>query len=422
MELGLNRTVITPGLGVDLSGFADPGRKVDGVYDDIYVTTMVLKQGAKKIAILAMDVLSIDEPLNKELKALIFQKFGLREDEILLNTSHTHSGPHTGKNISPVEGHEDEKYIAFFKQAVVSSVENALGVMEEVEVFFGRTDTEMGINRRKIVDGQCQWGANAEGPIDKSVEVLKFTKGSSTRAIVFNYGCHPSNIGSTHVTADFPGQARKFIEETFDEEVVSVFLQGCGGNIKAKILDENKDFRPGTLDDIRTFGKELGECVLNVCNGPMQKLDGELSTTLSEIRLPLEEIPTIEELERIKREGHPHKIVWAEVVLSNYGRYETELSYPIQKIDIGREFSIIAMNGEVCTEYSLAIKKMMAGRSVMVAGYSNGVVGYIPTEAMFEQGGYEPMDSFIYYLLPSPFRKDVEKILLCALENLAEGA
>ena len=43
-----------------------------------------------------------------------------------------------------------------------------------------------------------------------------------------------------------------------------------------------------------------------------------------------------------------------------------------------------------------------------MAGYSNGVMSYIPTDRVLSEGGYEAVDSMIYYGMPGPFQSGVE--------------
>jgi len=46
---------------------------------------------------------------------------------------------------------------------------------------------------------------------------------------------------------------------------------------------------------------------------------------------------------------------------------------------------------------------------LIVAGYSNDVMSYIPSERMLHEGGYEVVDSMMYYGLPGPYAGDVEE-------------
>jgi neutral ceramidase len=45
---------------------------------------------------------------------------------------------------------------------------------------------------------------------------------------------------------------------------------------------------------------------------------------------------------------------------------------------------------------------------LIVAGYSNDVMCYIPTRQILQEGGYEPVASMVYYDKPGPFAPDVE--------------
>ncbi len=55
-------------------------------------------------------------------------------------------------------------------------------------------------------------------------------------AAVLNYACHPVSLGSTctHITADFPGTARRLLEE--QTGATCLFLQGARGNINPLLM------------------------------------------------------------------------------------------------------------------------------------------------------------------------------------------
>jgi hypothetical protein len=55
---------------------------------------------------------------------------------------------------------------------------------------------------------------------------------------------------------------------------------------------------------------------------------------------------------------------------------------------------------------------------LIVAGYSNDVMCYIPTAAMLKEGGYEPVDSMIYYEKPTPFAPAVEEIVFDTIHQV----
>ncbi|HOJ10218.1 MAG TPA: neutral/alkaline non-lysosomal ceramidase N-terminal domain-containing protein, partial [Clostridiales bacterium] len=391
MLAGVGKRIITPSAGVDLAGFGRLDRKNIGVHDDLYVNALALQQDEKRTLIICADIIGFGFDLTQKIKKDINCKYGFNEDEILLSASHTHSGPQTLENMLVTLGKWNEDYIGHFLSCVMSSVESALKSMEEVDIYLGKTQCNIGINRRLIKDGKANFQPNEEGAADKSVTVLKLMKGDTTKAVLFSYACHPSTIGDDFVSADYPGVAKKVVEYDLGKGAVALFMQECCGNIRVRTIKGN-DFRGGTWKDVREFGIELGAAVSKLCsgeNGEMKKLDKndlKISTAIMHMQLPTRGKPQKEGLEKVKNSGNIHEQLWAERMLNDYANLNDTVPFTIQRIALNNDFSIIAMSGEVCVEYGLYLKNMDAGKTIISAAYSNGVSGYIPTEEMFEQG------------------------------------
>ena len=62
-------------------------------------------------------------------------------------------------------------------------------------------------------------------------------------------------------------------------------------------------------------------------------------------------------------------------------------------------------------EYALNLKKLRP--NVMVSGYTNGNVGYVPTRKAFEDGGYEVDLAYKLYA-QQMFTPDAEDVILDA--------
>jgi neutral ceramidase len=76
---------------------------------------------------------------------------------------------------------------------------------------------------------------------------------------------------------------------------------------------------------------------------------------------------------------------------------------------LSKDVVILALGGEVVVDYAIRTKKQFAGTDVIVAGYSNEVMCYIPSKRVLGEGGYEAVDSMIYYGQPGPFTDEVEE-------------
>jgi hypothetical protein len=102
------------------------------------------------------------------------------------------------------------------------------------------------------------------------------------------------------------------------------------------------------------------------------------------------------------------------------GRLIRRIPYPVQAIRFGKSLTMVALGGEPVVDYALRIKRETAHSKepVIVAGYSNDVMCYIPSLAVLKGGGYEPVDSMIYYGQPGPFAEDIEETVMGAVHSV----
>ena len=86
-----------------------------------------------------------------------------------------------------------------------------------------------------------------------------------------------------------------------------------------------------------------------------------------------------------------------------------QIPYPVQAVRFAGGPTFLALAGEVVVDYSLRAKKEFPGEDLVVAGYCNEVMCYIPSLRVLREGGYESVDSMIYYGQPGPFAENVEE-------------
>jgi hypothetical protein len=94
----------------------------------------------------------------------------------------------------------------------------------------------------------------------------------------------------------------------------------------------------------------------------------------------------------------------------------TTLKYPVQAVRFNKDFTIVALSGEVVVDYSLNTKMRYPAENIFVAGYSTEVQCYIPSGRVLKEGGYEPETSMIYYGLPGPLADNVEEKIFTAID------
>ena len=84
----------------------------------------------------------------------------------------------------------------------------------------------------------------------------------------------------------------------------------------------------------------------------------------------------------------------------------------------GKDFTLIALGGEVVVDYALQLKKEFGADRTIVAGYSNDVMAYIPTVQILKEGGHEGRDAMPIYGNPGPWDESIESLILGAVRSM----
>ncbi len=392
MLIGAGKAVITPPLGTPLAGFAH--RKNQGateVLDDLEVRAFWLQDECDEknaIAIVTADIIGFGPSLTADVQSKVKAQFGLPPERLLLAASHTHSGPQTCENMIEC-GDFIPKVVAIVRDGILNALTEAHNNLRKTEVTVGRGKCEgYAINRRLFRDGACLFMPNPNGVRDDEVIVIAFRNAISNNinALLFHFTCHPTVMGDLRITADYPGAARRFIEKTLN--CVAGFLPGCFGDIRPNCtFIGGARFRLGQPEDVTIFGEALGQEVTRIIRTELMPVTPLLNAQMLAINLPLSHLPD--------------------------GSQPEPSSCPliIQRLDIAKEVTLIAMSGEICCDYGLFIKQLHPDRFLIPVGYSNGMVGYICPSRYFDEGGYEPFGSVRYMGLPAPFSPEIEAII-----------
>jgi hypothetical protein len=81
---------------------------------------------------------------------------------------------------------------------------------------------------------------------------------------------------------------------------------------------------------------------------------------------------------------------------------------------------IVTGPGETFTEYGIAVKERSPGAPTLYAGYTNEILGYMPTANEYQYGGYEAGYGYKSVGLPSHFDPSVERVVVETGVRLAE--
>jgi hypothetical protein len=307
----------------------------------------------------------------------------------------------------------DQKIVSEYTQVLVDKlvtvIINAYEHQEPMQVSVGNTSADFAINRRALAAQKN--GINLPGPIDHEVPVLKFLNSSGEiKAVLFGYACHNTTLmGNNYfINGDYAGFAQLEIEKKIPS-ATAFFILGCAG-------DQNPEPR-GTVELATKHGNTLADQVVTLVHSKeLKPIKNELQSYFSTIPLKFKKVPVADYQKDLQSSD---KFIQrrAKLMLEAYNKgWNTETySYPIQGIRLGNEFRMIALGGEVVVDYSLRTKKEFPGKNIFVAGYSNEVMCYIPSERVLKEGGYEADSSMIYYGMPGPFENGIEEKIMAAI-------
>lgn len=403
-KIGTDKFKITPETPMWIAGYAHRDQPATGKYSDLWVKVVAFEDQQENIAVLlTSDLLGFPCKMSEAIRKALYQQYSLSKSQVILNSSHTHSGPVLEAalfDIYPLDKEQRQRISAYSRQLVldiVESVGRALAKRQPSQVYAANGTARFQVNRRNNKEGEIHQLNELKGPIDHAVPVIKVTNLKSTiTAVIFGYACHPTVLNHYSWSADFPGYAQETLEATHPG-AMALFFQGAAG-------DQNPLPRR-SLPLARQYGKELAAAIERVMEEKMKSLQPELRYAYQEIELSLNPPMSRETLESMMVNEKGYVKRWAKRMLKeqNLGTIpRSSYPFPVQVWKLGDQV-LFAMGGESTIGYATRLKAKY-GPEVFVMAYSNDVMGYIPTEVILKEGGYEGYTSQMVYGLPNSWK------------------
>ncbi|MGI6338461.1 MAG: neutral/alkaline non-lysosomal ceramidase N-terminal domain-containing protein [Bacteroidales bacterium] len=418
-KAGVAKTVITPGETVWMAGYANRTKPAEGKIHDLWAKALYLEdtQG-NQVLLVTMDIESIPREISGRIKERLKAETGMEKEQIVLNCSHTHSGPVLKSDYMYVYLLDDrqraliDNYTGWFEDKIVQLGKEAARRTEPVKVSAQNGTVRFQVNRRNNKESELTSLTPLQGPNDYSVPVLKVEDETGRiKAVVFGYACHATVLSGYEWCGDYPGFAQIELEKLYPG-ATAMFFQGAGA-------DQNPLPRR-SIPLAKQYGKELAAAVERVINEPMRELQPRLTVAYSEIQLDLGPIPTKKELKKYRKELTGYEKKWAENTLAKLkggGSLPTAYPYPVQVWRLGNQ-TIVSLGGETLISYAIRLKELL-GEDIFVMGYSNDVMAYIPSDEELLKGGYEIISSQRAFGLPAPWKAGLEEKIIDKVIDLA---
>jgi len=416
---GAAAATITPHEPVWMSGYGNRTGPSQGAAMPLYAKALALEDGAgRRFVIVTSDLIGFSRLSAERIALRAKESHGLERDQLLLNSSHTHTGPAIEGNLllmqppTPELQASTRRYTQYMEDQAVKAIGEAIANLEPARLSYHVGEASFSQNRRQLRNGQVALGDNPAGPTDHSVPTLKaMTPDGRLLAALFSYSSHNTTLTGRHMEfhGDYAGVAQQVLEKEH-AGAVALFALSCAG-------DQNPRER-GTVEFAEKHGKELAGAVDMAMAAPGKPLTGNLDSRFERIRIQLEKPPTKAEWERRAREleGPEQRLAQHYV---EHGGVPKDYEYPIQLAALGDQLTLVALGGEVTVEYALNIKRALGEDSTWVWAYSNDVMSYIPTAKILAEGGYEAERSQTWYGMPAKWRPTIEQKILDAVAKTA---
>lgn len=373
-KAGFGSRVITPEKGIWMAGYAARNKPAEGKAQDLFAKALLLEDetGTRQL-IVTLDLIGVPQGVRRRIAARVEEAHGLPPAALLLNASHTHSGPELRRSPKPPSKEELQEtkvrdaweYTQKLEADILAVVDQAYRDLRPARLTWNQARCGFAMNRRRDYTlpedhPNAKKAPNPAGPVDHAVPALRVeSPEGEARGVLFGYACHNTCLGFYQWCGDYAGYAQEYLE-AHRPGFTAMYVAGCGGDQNP--YPRRSGVVPGIsdLELAQQHGRSLANAVEMAMTANPIGIEGPLRQAYEEVSLSYEDA---------SRPAH---------------------AYPVQVLQFGKELSLIALGSEVVVDYSLRLKQALAGPGgVWVAGYSNDYAGYIPSTRIQEEGGYE---------------------------------
>jgi hypothetical protein len=419
IQVGTATADVSPPVGYDLGGYGDRTGPSRAQFAPLRCHVVVFDDGTRPAAIATCDLLFATYDLTRLARLAVTTALGWEPDQVMVTATHTHSGP------AALTLAQDAGYVGQAARKIAGAIQAAYAARTAVTLTYAETSVEsISQNRR-----------DPAGPIEPLARILTARSATDgTVSTIVSYACHATVLegDNLEISPDFPGTTVDVVAQSAGGR--ALYLQGCAGDINPVWTrhDHAEAGRIGTILGLaaaRAVHEAVplgqGQRVRNLSwsedapaepRGCRLVTAGPLTTAAVRVTLPRRARPPAEEADaalaraRAALQDAPSRsreltpAVAALEMEALYARHaypyavkgddpaeqasETETT-EVQVLRIGPDTAIVGIPGEPFIEIAGEIRRRSGLRNVLVAGYANEAVGYLPVSGQYALGGYE---------------------------------
>lgn len=415
MKIGAATIDITPPVGTALDGYGGSTDVSLGVHDPLYARALYLDDGTTQVALVVCDLIGIGSFLSDRARELIAERPGIPGTHVMVSATHTHAGP------AGVRGRGEAVLAEEIARKIAGAVRVAHRIAVEGSLKHGFTElSSIAQNRRR-----------PDGPIDRRLDVVAAdTPDGLNIATIARYGCHATTLerDNLEITAEYPGEACRTIEQVIGGGATGLFFNGACGNVNPAWIrqDYSEVRRLGTVvgGKAAALSQELRPLGINhqahnirwdeITDRPVEAgvlVTGSLKAISWTFEAPYRTGPSDEtfaaELEVLEANfaakvaagvsTDERRAMSANLTMARTERFalmrtrgkDATRTEEVQAFRLGENLHLVALPGEVFYESGEDIRRLSGIENLLVVAYANDYPGYFCRAEAYAEGGYE---------------------------------
>ncbi len=380
-----------------------PLENFNGVHDDLYVRVMLFGSDAP-LCIVCFDATSLRPYAIDAFRGRVAELTGLDAANIWACVSHTFSAPHLrSEEALAREGGETARkndiLLANMMSALEQATDQAIASEEEVKIGLGHAVCSVNVNRDMFTTEGWWTGSDDLQDSDKTISIIRIDRMDGTpKAVLYSYDVQSSVMdhvkgpdGKSLITGDLAGAASRYIEDSFGDGFVAMFLIGAAGDqapaYKARTIMvgtdgemTEKDFGEDGFLLVEAQGLKLGSKVVQTM-GNINSVDVNAGNSSYEqfcITCPGQRIaPDLKSI-------HPTRSY-------DYGTDE-DRQVEVALYTLG-DIAIAGVAPELSSTTGTDIRKESPYSMTIVVTLVNGGEKYMPESSAYDRITYEAMNS-----------------------------
>lgn len=418
---GVGSQDVTPPAGIYFRSWGAGLRDTPtGVHRPFYANVLTMRGSADEAPLVLVGVdggwwqSGSDEAFVRQ---AVLEGLGLDEARVMINLSHTHSGPSLesenadrpgGEHVIPNLKALREKIITAATQALASEVEG------ELRFATGRCDLATNRSRPDPERNRYVTGYNPDGPADDTVLVGRVTGGDGeVIATLLNYACHPTTLAWDNelLSPDYVGEARATVEAGTLGAPCVFLLGACGelapahqyvGDVAvadghgrrlglaalSALLGMPSHGQELAFDRIVESGAPLAVWLPREAAAPSAPAHALQVTVDLPIKTDYPPLPEI--MAELERATEPYQRERAQRKARLRKTLGDAATYPF-KVWVWRlgPCVFVGQEGEGFSSLQTDLRAAFPDLAVVVMNVTNGSIGYLPPSALYDVDMYE---------------------------------